>query len=108
MTPEALLQAMCKRHGLSPDSGESLLPLVKKAVESPPEIRNRILFLVDRNLASKAKGVADEKRLWNELDNDVLVAVAKVLHGWHPSGEILNMGDQLKGERGKGPDSKNA
>ena len=87
---------MCKRHGLSFESGAKLLPLVRKAIESTPEIRNRILFLVDRNLANKAKGHSEEKQLWSELDSDVLVAVAKVLHGWNPSGQILNMGDQLK------------
>ena len=101
MNPQNLLQAMCKRHGIPTKTGERLLPLIRKALEAPAEVRNRILFLVDRNLAEKAKGIESEKRLWNELDQDVLVAVARVLHGWNPTGSLLDMGDQLKDRQGK-------
>lgn len=106
MTPETLLHAMCKRHGLSVENGRSLLPLVKKALSSPLELRNRILFLVDGSLAERARSVDSEKSLWTQLDDDVLKAVARVMHSWTPSSEVLDLGEQTSnGDEGEASES---
>ena len=97
MTPETLLHAMCKRHGLSVENGRSLLPLVRKALSSPMELRNRILYLVDGSLAERAKGIETENSLWTQLDDDVLKAVARVMHSWTPSSDVLDLGEKYSG-----------
>ena len=103
MTPKTLLHAMCKRHGLSVENGQSLLPLVQKALRSPTELRNRILFLVDGSLAERARGIESEQGLLNQLDDDVLKAVARVMHTWSPSGDVLDMGGLMP--EGENPDT---
>ena len=97
MTAEDLLRAMCERNGLPASSGERLLPLVRRALQAPSDVRNRILTLVENNLIKKAQDQLDSKRLWNEMDNAVLVAVARVLHDWDPSSSVLELGRRLEG-----------
>ncbi len=95
MNPEDLVSAMCARHGLPPESGAHLLPLVKKALEAPDAIRNRILTVVDGSLALTAQGRAGGDRVWSDVDREVLIAVARVLHGWAPSDSMLDLGSSL-------------
>lgn len=97
MNAENLLRAMCERHGLSPESGARLLPLVRRALEAPHDVRDRILRLVDDNLKGSATGELEPKKLWRDLDEEVLIAVARVLHGWSPSAPMLDLGSQLGG-----------
>ena len=94
MTPESLLHAMCKRHDISPENGQALLPLIRKALDSPLEIRNRILFLVDGNLAERARGANKARSLLDSHDDELLRSVAKVMHNWTPSSSVLEMGQQ--------------
>ena len=89
-----ILRQMCKRHGLPPDFGERLLPLVRRALQAPDDVRQRILALVENNLARKADAEQKPKPL-SEVDQAVLVAVARVLHDWDPSSSILDLGRKL-------------
>jgi hypothetical protein len=97
MNAENLLRAMCERHGLSPESGARLLPLVRRALEAPNDVRDRILRLVDDNLKGSAPGHVEPDKLWRDIDDEVLIAVARVLHGWSPSAPMLDLGSQLGG-----------
>lgn len=97
MNAENLLRAMCERHGLPPDYGARLLPLVRRALQAPDEVRDRILRLVDGNLKSCADGRTDQDKLWRDLDGEVLIAVARVLHTWTPSEPMLDLGTHLGG-----------
>lgn len=97
MNAENLLRAMCERHGLPADYGQRLLPLVRRALLAPQPVRDRILRLVDTNLRSCAEGQVDQEKLWSTLDHEVLVAVARVLHGWTPSDPMLDLGTHLGG-----------
>lgn len=92
MTPETLLQAMCKRHGLSHESARPLLSLVRKALKSPLEARNRILMLVDGNLAERARGRSSTSKLKARRDDELLVTIARTLHDWLPSPGVLGLG----------------
>ena len=74
-----------------------MLPLVRRALQAPSDVRNRILTLVENNLVKKAQGKLDSTTLWNEMDNAVLVAVARVLHEWDPSSSVLELGRRLEG-----------
>ncbi|MFN0241534.1 MAG: hypothetical protein ACKVWV_01450 [Planctomycetota bacterium] len=66
-------------------------------MESPEEVRERILALVDGNLAQCAQGQGGYDHLWRDLDQEVLVAVARVLHDWTPSEPLLDLGPGLGG-----------
>jgi hypothetical protein len=105
MTPENLLRSMCERHGLPADYGRRLLPLVRKAMDAPDEVRERILALVDGNLANRAQGSAELESHLEGTDQEVLVAVARVLHDWTPSEPMLDLGSTLGGLGAQGPET---
>jgi hypothetical protein len=82
---------------VSPSRGERLLPLVRWALESPREIRQRILGIVDDTLSWHGREAAAAPAPEGEpaaepqaaANPSVLVAVARVLHAWSPSDRIL-------------------
>jgi hypothetical protein len=94
MDPEKLLRSMCERHGLPSDYGTQLLPLIQRALEAPEEVRDRILTLIDGNLAQCARNGVQAGKLFDNLDREVLIAVARVLHHWTPSEPMLDLGSQ--------------
>jgi len=104
MTPEELLREMCLRHGLPTHYGDQLIPVVRRALDAPSALRKRILTLVESNLARKAEGTLDNSKLWQDLDNSVLAAVARVLHDWAPSSSVLDLGRRLDGLSGDSAD----
>lgn len=104
MTPENLLRSMCERHGLPAEYGQRLLPLVRRAMEAPDEVRERLLALVDGNLATRAQGEPDGAPSERDVDHDVLVAVARVLHAWSPSEPMSDLGSSLGGLGTQGPE----
>ena len=89
-TPEDLLRRMCLRHGLPPDYAIRLIPVVKRAMSSPEEIRERILAMVDGNLAQHAADRSQEPPEARDPDDAVLLAVAKLMHHWTPSDHALD------------------
>lgn len=92
MTPEDLVRALCARHGLPPESGAPYLPLVQKALAAPDDVRDRILILVSGSLAELSKELPGADAARGAADREVLVAIAKVLHGWLPADSILDLG----------------
>lgn len=92
MTPENWLRSVCERHGLPASYGLRLIPLVRRAMEAPDEVRERILALVEGNLVQRARGESGDPTLMRDLDHEVLLAVAKVLHNWSPSEPMLDLG----------------
>ena len=72
-----------------------MIPLVQRALESPDGVRDRILALVEGNLARRGSGKEDVKKLFEDLDQEVLLAVAKILHPWAPSKKVMGMGGDL-------------
>ena len=98
MDPEALLRRLCRRHGVPQARGIRLFPLIRWALESPPEVRVRILAIVEETLEWRAdEGDAERDPVASPA---VLVAVARVLHDWSPSERILGIGHD-----GAGPSS---
>ena len=98
MDAKNLLQRMCSRQGLSLSRGSHLLPLVERALHSPESVRNRILSMVANSLARKVNGedVAQETRATQEdLDQEVLISVARVMHTWTPSARVHELEDLL-------------
>lgn len=62
-------------------------------------MRERLLSLVEANLAHTAeKGRRqDEHSLKGKLDEEVLTAVARVLHAWSPSRLMMDLGGDKSG-----------
>jgi len=94
MDANRLLERLCARHGLVPGDASALLPLVERALVSPKDVRDRILTLVDSNLAKRARGEGEATLddLERDLDEEVLRAVAKTLHAWEPSKRVRGLG----------------
>lgn len=85
MSAEEKLQELCRRYGLPRSRSGDLLPLVERALSSPPRIGRCLLAVVEATLATKAAGAgADRHRMREQLDQRVLVALAGVLHDWNP------------------------
>lgn len=104
MNPEDVVRALCARHGLPAEAGAPYLDLVTKALLAADDVRDRILKLVDAGLSERARGKALGLTLPPEVDVEILVAVARVLHGWTPSGSMLDLGSTL-GKLGQGPEA---
>ena len=88
---------MCDRHGLPFGDASRLLPLIERALAAPHHVRDRILHLVENNLARKATGsaAATSEAVQGDLDDEVLLSVARVLHNWTPSAKVLDLGRVL-------------
>ena len=89
-TPEELLRRMCLHHGLPPDYAIRLIPVVRRAMSSPEEIRERILAMVDGNLAQHAADRTQAPIEARDPDDAVLLAVARLMHHWTPSDNALD------------------
>ncbi len=90
---------MCRRHGLEFDRAASLLPIIRRALEASDGVRDRLLLMVDTSLAERAGAAGTKKNpqgLERDVDDEVLMAVSKVLHGWRPSGKMLDLGGGLR------------
>jgi hypothetical protein len=96
MNPENVVRALCARHGLPPEAGVPYMSLVEKALAAPDDLRERLLTLVDGSLAQRAQGIPDDPAMWKEADREVLLAVARVLHGWTPSAPMLDLGSTTR------------
>jgi hypothetical protein len=88
--PEDLLRKMCLRHGLPPDYAIKFIPVVRRAMESPDEIRERILAMVDGNLAQHAADRITVPVPARDPEDAVLLAVARLMHHWTPSDNALD------------------
>lgn len=114
---------MCARHGLSLQESIRLLPLIERALTAPQNVRDRILALVEHNLTRKSQSrpTAEEAAemlreaiqedpigaeaaqqpasprdpVQKDLDEEILLSVARVLHAWAPSTRLLELGKIL-------------
>ncbi len=86
MDAERLLNRMCRRRGLPASHGAELLPMVRRAVISSARVRRRLLTLIDQTLARRSDGdpSATLESLEADLDEEVLVSVARRIHAWSP------------------------
>jgi len=86
MDAERLLHRMCRRRGLPSSRADELLPLVQRAVVSSSKVRRRLLTLIDKNLARRSGGdpSATLESLEADLDEEVLLSVARRVHAWSP------------------------
>lgn len=86
MDPEQELARLCRRTGLPYEAGVRLLPIVRRAAQASPPLRERLLGIVRAALEREAEDRSRDTRLEDEVDERCLAAVAGVLHHWDPFG----------------------
>lgn len=86
MDAERLLKRMCARHGLSSATEHELLPLMQRALISPDDVRRRIFAMIEDTVRRRSEGdaTATLAALEQDLDDEVLRAVALRVHTWDP------------------------
>jgi hypothetical protein len=93
MDPHTLLDSLCQRHGVQPDRGERLLPLLEWALRCPQRARDHFLDLAERGLADDARGLPiDDRSVDLVTERALLLAVAKVMHAWKPREDATDLG----------------
>lgn len=90
VTPDQTIADLCRKHHVPLGFGNRLLPLVRRALASPEEKRERLLQLVDRSFAEEARRRSRNRpaNLTTE-DRRLLRTVGNVLHGWEPPDWML-------------------
>ena len=91
LDPHRLLRELCARYEVPVFEGQRLLPLLERAAAAAPEVRARVLRLVEDSLARglEATDASLVDQVEADLDLEVLVRVARSLHQWEPGDESL-------------------
>jgi len=89
MESKRLLKELCRRHGIDYESGTPLLPMIERALQSPREVRIRLLRLVERTLQFTNEEAYPSDLAEAAHSPDILKAVAKALHDWNPPEEFF-------------------
>lgn len=97
MDPQQLLQELCRRVGLDANEHADLLPLTERAVKAPPDERQRLLGLILDALLLRSGRGARAPHSESALEQGLLLAVARALHGWSPDGGPLDPDRALDG-----------
>jgi len=92
MNPEDWLRSICELHGLPHADGAGMIPLVRRAMSAPAAVREQILALVAGNLAERAAGGDGDRVMWRDVDQGILLEVARVLHAWAPTKGLFDEG----------------
>jgi len=100
MDSELILRQLCERLGLPTDHGARLQPLVERALQAPPDVKDRILALVARRLereaAGRRRGAVSPAEA--RADDAVLAVIARILHPWSPPDWLLRLDSQPPGD----------
>jgi len=102
MDAHELLAALCAKHGLPTAYAAHLAPAVAKSLELQGPSREEILAVVERSIALRAEGLAEEERKYAHLDRELLVATARTLHHWRPDEALLAVGESVQRFREQG------
>ncbi len=88
-TPARVLEALRLRHGASRYAAQRQLPLLKRALRAPPELRARLLGVLEAALAWDAAAARQRRgelkageAAAGELDERWLQALAPLIERW--------------------------
>lgn len=84
MRADDTLRTLCRRHGVDEGFGRRLLPLLERAQAAPPEVRDRLLGLVEQSLARESERRRELQEAQTERAERALLNVARALHAWNP------------------------
>ena len=90
MYARQMLEQLYRRFPVSQSFGERFLPLLERVVNAAPDVRERILLLVETSFQKEVERRRDDTQKHAQVDDKLLVAVAGVLHHWHPPDWMLN------------------
>ena len=81
-----IIDKLCERYGVSLEFGRRIQPLVERAGRVRPDLKVRILEMVERSFVEEARRQKERSPMKNldPGDRKVLITVAAVLHGWKP------------------------
>ncbi len=91
MDPTSQLARLRRRHGVSEIFARRFLPLVERATKASPDVRQRILEMIERSFVRQASRAEGESKIAThtrkaktqaEADRAVLEKVARILHRW--------------------------
>jgi hypothetical protein len=84
MHPHDTLKSLCHRHGVAEEFGLRLLPLLERAEGAPPDVRERLLGLVEQSLARESERQRELRQDVRRREELALLNVARALHSWEP------------------------
>lgn len=84
------LEQLCQRYGVPLAFGERLLPLLQRAQEAAPDIRKRIIQLVESSFEHEAQRLALQQVARRTAQDADLCTLASLLHEWAPPNWILD------------------
>ncbi len=97
MIPHQILTRLSHRYGVSEDFATRFLPLIQRAERAAPDVRQRILQLIERTFQRQAEKAAREADKSIQEDLVVLRSVARMLHGWEPAAWLKTWSNDLQG-----------
>ncbi len=84
MTIDPLLETLAQRYGLGPDFALRLAPLIHRARVATPDVRRRLLELVENSFAREARRLAEVKKRRESAEDEALLRVTRLLDAWTP------------------------
>ena len=95
MTPDRILTDLAGRYDVPEGFGQRFVPLLQRALEAGPDVRSRILELVERSFVRESERVG---RLRAEAERrqspewKLVVTVARIVHNWSPPEWLIHWG----------------
>jgi len=108
MSPDEIIERLCRRYRVPHSFGMRLRPLIERAASRPAEARQRVMDMIVRSFVqesererqrererakrrNQATPNAARVRAW-AVEDRILRTVAAILHGWNPPKWIQHFG----------------
>lgn len=115
MDPTQIIEQLCRRYRVPRAFGERLRPLIVRASTREPDVRQRIMDMIERSFVQESERERQRERLEAEqrgrrtspdaaraaaraIEDRVLHTVAAILHGWEPPDWIERLGHGESGQ----------
>jgi len=94
MSPDEILAALGRRYDVPSGYGSRFRPLIRRALEAGPEVRERILALVETSFGREQERHRGRQRAHSQSDEwRAVKVVARVLHAWSPPEWLVRWGE---------------
>ena len=94
MTAQDILDRLVQRYAVAPQYGKRFLPLVGRSLSASPEIRARILSLIENSFRREEERLEQRRRaLESSPEWKMVLAVARILHTWEPPEWLMSWGE---------------
>ncbi|MEO0651921.1 MAG: hypothetical protein AAFZ65_14695 [Planctomycetota bacterium] len=84
MHAQETLRTLCLRHGIDEAFGRRLLPLLERAAGATPDVRDRLVRLVEQSFERESERREQLRQNVHLREDEALLNVARALHGWDP------------------------